>query len=98
MIHGYIPAPHTIYEGIFKLEPGKLLRAKAPYREFAQESWWSMAQVAAKGQADPFEGSLTEASLELERLLKEAVREQMVADVELGPFCPPASTAPRWYP
>ncbi len=86
MIHGYIPAPHTIYEGIFKLEPGKLLRAKAPYREFAQESWWSMAQVAAKGQADPFEGSLTEASLELERLLKEAVREQMVADVELGAF------------
>lgn len=86
MIHGYIPAPYTIYEGIFKLEPGKLLRAKAPYREFTLETWWSMADAATRGQADPFTGSLKEASEELERLLGKAVREQMVADVELGAF------------
>ncbi len=86
MIYGYIPAPHTVYEGIFKLEPGKLLRARAPFREFVQETWWSMADVAARGQAHPFSGTLTEASLELERLMMEAVREQMVADVELGAF------------
>lgn len=86
MIHGYIPAPHSIYEGIFKLEPGTLLRTKAPYREFVQETWWSMAEVAKRGQENPFRGSRKEASMELERLLKNAIRGQMVADVPLGAF------------
>lgn len=86
MIHGYIPAPHSIYEGIFKLEPGKLLRTKAPFREFTEETWWSMAAAAKEGQSHPFTGSRQEASEELERLLKNAVRDQMEADVPLGAF------------
>ncbi|MBQ7840612.1 MAG: asparagine synthase (glutamine-hydrolyzing) [Lachnospiraceae bacterium] len=86
MIHGYIPAPHTIYEGIFKLEPGKLLRTKAPYREFTEETWWSMAEIAKYGQNHLFQGSRQEASEELERLLKNAIQGQMVADVPLGAF------------
>ncbi len=86
MVHGYIPASHTIYEGIFKLEPGKLLRTRAPFREFTLETWWSMAQTARDGQTHPFKGSRQEASEELERLLKNAVAGQMVADVALGAF------------
>ncbi len=30
LIHGYIPAPYSIYEGIYKLEPGKILRLEKP--------------------------------------------------------------------
>lgn len=86
MIHGYIPAPHSIYEGIFKLEPGKLLRTKAPFREFTESTYWSMAAAAKEGQAHPFTGTRQEASEELERLLKASVRDQMVADVPLGAF------------
>lgn len=86
LVHGYIPAPHSIYEGIYKLEPGKLLRTKAPYREFTEETWWSMAAAARYGQEHPFAGTREEASEELERLLKEAIRGQMVADVPLGAF------------
>lgn len=86
MIHGYIPAPHSIYEGIFKLEPGKLLRTKAPYREFTEDTWWSMAEAARYGQEHPFAGTRQEASEELERLLKNAIAGQMVADVPLGAF------------
>lgn len=86
MIHGYIPAPHSIYEGIFKLEPGKILRTKAPYREFVEEIYWSMAAAAKHGQEHPFAGTRQEASEELERLLKNAIAGQMVADVPLGAF------------
>lgn len=86
MVHGYIPAPHSVYEGIFKLEPGKLLKTRAPFREFTEETWWSMAETARWGQAHPFRGSRKEASEELERLLKNAVAGQMVADVPLGAF------------
>lgn len=86
MIYGYIPAPHSIYEGIYKLEPGKLLHTRAPFREFAIETWWSMAAVARAGQAHPFAGSRQEAGEELERLLKNAIRGQMLSDVPLGAF------------
>lgn len=86
LIHGYIPAPHSIYEGIFKLEPGKLLHAKAPFRSFTEETFWSVADVAKRGQEHPFSGSRREAAEELKRLLKNAVSDQMAADVPLGAF------------
>ncbi len=86
LIHGYIPAPYSIYQGISKLEPGRLLRIRAPFREFSLETWWSMAETAREGQRHPFQGGLQEASEELERLLLRAVGMQMVADVPLGAF------------
>ncbi len=32
--HGYIPAPYTIYQDIYKLEPGTILRVTAPFSYF----------------------------------------------------------------
>lgn len=32
--HGYIPAPYSIYEDVWKLEPGTILTVKAPYAHF----------------------------------------------------------------
>ena len=86
LIHGYIPAPYSIYEGIYKLEPGKILRLEKPYRDWRIETYWSMAETAKKGQEQPFTGSRQEASEELERLLTESIRGQMMADVPLGAF------------
>lgn len=86
LVHGYIPAPHSIYEGIYKLEPGRILRTRAPFKEFFEETYWSMTAVAKKGQSNLFTGTREEASEELERLLKNAIRGQMVADVPLGAF------------
>ena len=85
-IHGYIPAPYSVYENIYKLEPGTILTLKAPYKEYSIESYWSMKEVAKKGEANPFRGSEEEAASELERLLKEAIADQMVADVPVGAF------------
>ncbi|MBO5564802.1 MAG: asparagine synthase (glutamine-hydrolyzing) [Lachnospiraceae bacterium] len=87
--HGYIPAPYTIYEGIRKLEPGKMLVIRRPYKaeDISTRTYWSMKEVALHGQAHPFAGSFEEASLELERLLKASVREQMLSsDVPVGAF------------
>ncbi|MCR5094697.1 MAG: asparagine synthase (glutamine-hydrolyzing) [Lachnospiraceae bacterium] len=33
-IHGYIPAPHTIYRNVWKLLPGTILTVDAPYAPF----------------------------------------------------------------
>lgn len=85
-VHGYIPAPYSVYEGIYKLEPGTMLTIKAPYGEFFLETFWSMKKAAKKGEEEPFSGTEEEAAAELEKRLKEAISGQMVADVPVGAF------------
>lgn len=86
MRYGYISAPYTIYRGIWKLEPGKILKVKAPFDKPELESYWSMMETAVIGQKNRFRGSESEAAEELERLLREAIAGQMVADVPVGAF------------
>ena len=85
---GYIPAPLSIYRGIRKLLPGTLLaiRADEAPKDLEPKPYWSARSIAEAGCADPFTGTETEAVDELERLLKQAVGQQMVAEVPLGAF------------
>ncbi len=88
-VHGYIPAPYSIYQGIYKLEAGNILTLRLPYRGLESvrcAPYWSVKEAAKRGQENPFSGSPKEAADELERLLTESVREQMVADVPVGAF------------
>lgn len=87
MRHGYIGAPYSIYRGIRKLPPGTFLTLPVgAHAATAPIVYWSIRQVAEQGQSNPFRGSDQEAVTELERLLLDAVRGQMVADVPLGAF------------
>ncbi|MDE6218831.1 MAG: asparagine synthase (glutamine-hydrolyzing), partial [Lachnospiraceae bacterium] len=85
-IHGYIPAPYSIYQNIYKLDAGCMLELDAPYQEPGISVYWSVREAAKYGQAHPFQGSRQEAAAELERLLKASIKEQMVADVPVGAF------------
>lgn len=87
--HGYIPAPYSIYQNIYKLEPGTIAKIKLPFnnlKEIEMENYWSMKEAAKKGEENSFKGSFEEATDELERLLKASIEEQMVADVPVGAF------------
>lgn len=86
MRHNAIAAPHSIYQGIHKLPPGSLRTISLAQREPKIEAYWSLAQVAQAGVATPFAGTGAEAVDALEALLKNAVRQQMMADVPLGAF------------
>ncbi|MBE9168001.1 asparagine synthase (glutamine-hydrolyzing) [Pleurocapsales cyanobacterium LEGE 06147] len=83
---GYIPAPHSIYQGIYKLPPGTILTWRGDANRPEPVSYWSAKTVAELGAANPFIGSKQEALLQLETLLKDAVGLRMVADVPLGAF------------
>ncbi len=88
-IHGYIPAPYSIYENIYKLEAGAILKVKLPFRGMdgtEMTRYWSVKETAKKGQENIFRGSEKEAADELERLLKASISEQMAADVPVGAF------------
>ncbi len=92
--HGWISDQHCIWEGVFKLPPGTMLSVRAAdldhggperLRERVR-SWWSLAEVAEAGQQHPLAPDAPELETELDRLLRIAVRERMVADVPLGAF------------
>lgn len=87
--YGYIPAPYSIYEGIYKLEAGTYLKIESPFNNICnikKAAYWSMAETAYYGQTHLFKGSEEEAAQELERLLKNSIRGQLVADVPVGAF------------
>lgn len=76
----------TIYKGIHKVPPGTLLTISQQNPEPVAQRYWSMQDVAVQGVAQPFNGSATQAVDTLEDLLKNAVSQQMMADVPLGAF------------
>ncbi len=72
----YVPAPHTLIEGIEKLRPGHWL--EWCNGEVRDESYWEL-----KFRPDS-KITLDSAKEELDSLLRESVREHMVSDVPLG--------------
>lgn len=79
---GYVPAPHSIYAGIFKLPPAHYLRLSVDTREDpVPHRYWSVPVPDAMTDADA-----GNAADELERVLGTAVRERMESDVPLGAF------------
>jgi asparagine synthase (glutamine-hydrolysing) len=86
----YVPAPHAIFEGFRKLEPGCIrtfdLAADPRGGEGRLSAYWSLAEVARAGRSRPFVGDEREAVDELERRLSESVALRMIADVPLGAF------------
>ncbi len=86
MRHNYIPAPHSIYQGIHKLQPGQLLTLSVASKTIKVETYWSMAGIAVSGNRSPLTGSAEDIADELEGLLRSAVKQQMLADVPLGAF------------
>jgi asparagine synthase (glutamine-hydrolysing) len=84
--HGYIPAPHSIYQDIYKLPPGCWVSLTLPIRsrDIEPSAWWCLDDAVSQGAAEPFSGTPQEAIAELDRLLRDAVGLQMVSDVPLG--------------
>jgi len=82
---GYVPAPHTIYEGIRKLPPGHWLRlgpeTMAARRYAESRAYWSLpgpGETSAAGAESP--------EADLGAILADAVRQHLVSDVPLGAF------------
>lgn len=89
MRYNYIPAPYSIYKGIYKLPPGTTLTLKTINPNKSTPTpipYWSAKSVAEFGIANPFSGSEAEAIECLDNLLRDAIHQQMVADVPVGAF------------
>jgi asparagine synthase (glutamine-hydrolysing) len=78
-----VPAPHTILEGVHKLQPGHLMvvRDGVPERPVA---WWRVSDVFDR--ADPWTGSEEEAIDAVDAAVRDAVSARLLSDVPLGGF------------
>lgn len=96
----YVPAPRSIFEGIYKLEPGCVLsvsgaaparppadplRAPGSYETLTMRRWWSLAEAVEAGARNLITDE-QEAVEALAARMQEAVRLQSLADVPLGAF------------
>jgi asparagine synthase (glutamine-hydrolysing) len=79
---GYVPAPSTAFQGIFKLLPAHYLTVdvKPSGLELRTERYWNL-EYAPKLKVDE-----REAAVALREKLTEAVRLRMISDVPLGAF------------
>ncbi|MBI5418332.1 asparagine synthase (glutamine-hydrolyzing) [Candidatus Poribacteria bacterium] len=87
--HNYIPTPYSIYNNINKLVPGTFLKIKKSDNSSTKMipiPYWSSKQVVNDGIVNIFGGTESEAIEHLDTLLRDAVRQQMMADVPLGAF------------
>jgi asparagine synthase (glutamine-hydrolysing) len=88
----YIPAPYSIFKGIYKLPPGTYIRIPLEKITLGQNvipapvPYWSIEECVVRGINSPFTGTDEEAIANLEILLKDSVKNQMVADVPVGAF------------
>ena len=82
LVLGYITAPASAYENVFKLEPGSYLEYKD--RQLTITKYWSAID---RSTHQPYHITRYENALDtVEQVLQRAVKMQMVADVNVGCF------------
>lgn len=81
-----VAGSQSIYEGIHKVAPGTLLTVSPANPVPVIQRYWSLVDIAVQGGLQPFSGSAIDAVDALELLLKDAVAQQISADVPLGAF------------
>ena len=79
----YIQAPESIFENVYKLAPGSILK----FHNGKADTWkyWDIGEVYRQMQKDPVT-DYGQAKRELGELLKKSVALRMVSDVPLGAF------------
>ena len=80
----YIPAPHTIYQGIKKLEPGYFLTVKISNDKIncQKKKYYDLAAISNGNNIN----DISEAKYQLRIALEHSVQDHMVSDVSLGAF------------
>ena len=87
MRYAYVPLPHSIYDGIRKLLPGTWVVLSATDSAGFwpdPQPYWSALDTARQPEGSALSDG--EAAGELDRLLRRAIKGQMLADVPLGAF------------
>jgi asparagine synthase (glutamine-hydrolysing) len=81
-----VPAPRSIYRDAHKVPAGSTVTVDADGVVGPPVPYWSFAEVAVDGASNPFTGSVADAAVEFESLLRASVTDRMVSDRPVGAF------------
>jgi asparagine synthase (glutamine-hydrolysing) len=70
--HGFIPGTSTLYSGIQKLSPGYYIAIGLHRPTPDAVNYWSMADIAQRGQMRPYDGDENAITSEIDRRLRES--------------------------
>ena len=88
--HNCIPAPYSIYKNIYKLSPGNYLILKENDLRLGispqPKPYWSMVDTAINGVNDYLTSNEEDIKRDLEQLIQNSIKQQMISDVPLGAF------------
>jgi asparagine synthase (glutamine-hydrolysing) len=86
---GYIPAPYSIYQNIYKLSPGAVLtvsQSSCPEQPLHPTPYWSLLEQINAASHNQFQGTDRDAISELDMHLQNSICLQMTSDVPVGAF------------
>jgi asparagine synthase (glutamine-hydrolysing) len=85
---GYVPGSQSIYEGIYRLPPGSMLRISENNVSCGDlplpDIYWDATNLSTKSHVESCSSSATNALDAVDDVLRQAVRGQMLSDVPLG--------------
>ena len=99
--HNYIPAPHSVYQSVFKLEAGSYLKLSLEDTSYVPESfsphalpgsskgpkkYWDIREKAQNGIINPFKGDERELNKSVRDLITDSIKIRLMSDVPLGLF------------
>ncbi|MDA9866930.1 asparagine synthase (glutamine-hydrolyzing) [Gammaproteobacteria bacterium] len=88
----YIPCPYSIYDDIYKLEPGHIISLNIKDIKNVVDlragikPYWSLKGIIKKNNINPLQKDDEQYLTELENHIQEAIKTQSIADVPLGAF------------
>ena len=83
--HGYIPAPYSIYENVFKLQPRRFLEISKDDFSPKINYFWNLEEIVKKREIKenvPEDLYISQ----LDNLLNDSISKRMIADVPVGSF------------
>ena len=84
LTHGYVPTPHTFFEGVLSVPPGHVLVVEPGGAPRLEEYW--RPRFAGMDEVDLVDATFEEMTTQVRALLLRAVEKRLVADVPLGAF------------
>ncbi|MDD4900821.1 MAG: asparagine synthase (glutamine-hydrolyzing) [Patescibacteria group bacterium] len=85
LLHEYVPTPHSILQGIKKLEPGHYLEYDG--RAVKKKKFWDITfQSSITSASWRNQLRIEEAVAELDNIINQAVKSRLMSDVPLGIF------------
>lgn len=83
LMHGYIPAPYSIWDNIYKLPASYYLVIDQDNSKPRLTCYWSFKEIVGNSDSNKFEITDKDAIKNLENLLTQSIKKQMLSDVPL---------------